>query len=104
VGRPRTAGPAVHLAHCKRRVLAFVRRAGRPVAWSELRVNVGGCSLAELRHALAELTSDGSLQHSTRREPFLPRAASREIEREYWDLADRIHAKPQSADPFLEGA
>ena len=87
MGRPRTAGKAVHLAHCKRRVVAFVRRAGRPVAWSEFRVNVGGCSTAEIRHALALLTADGSLQNSTRRERFLPRAASREMERQYWELA-----------------
>jgi hypothetical protein len=104
VGRPRLEARAVRLARCQQRVVAFVRRADRPVAWSELRVNVGGCSQEELRHALAQLTSAGSLQRSTRRERFLPRAASREIEREYWDLAGRNHASPQTGDPFMEGA
>jgi hypothetical protein len=86
-------GQPVHLAHCKRRVIAYARRAGRPVAWSELRVNVGGRSTADLRHVLAQLAADGSLRHSTRRERFMPRAVSREVEREYWDLPGQDHAR-----------
>jgi hypothetical protein len=93
VGRSRITGQPVHLAHCKRRVVAFVRRAGRLVAWSELRVNVGGCSTADLRHVLAPLAADGLLRHNTRRERFMPRAVSREVEGEYWDLPGQDHAR-----------
>jgi hypothetical protein len=73
---------------CRRLVLAFLARAGRPVSASVLRANVTGYHRDDIERALNHLAATGHIHRSRRREPLIPNRFPWEVDREYLALGD----------------
>jgi hypothetical protein len=94
---PRDTDLAMLALRLQRRVIRFLTRAGRPVAWPMIRSSMWPSKPPDLRAVLDTLRAQGVLTRTTRHEPPLPHGPAREIERDYWGHADRTSESTDGA-------
>jgi hypothetical protein len=87
--RSRETDPTRLALRIERRLMNFITRVGRPVAWSEIRGTMSPCTSPDIRAVLQSLAHRGVLKHATRREYFSRSIHSRIVDRDYWELAVR---------------